>query len=136
MTATLDDEVAVLRRRLDEALAERDEVQAQKDAIAEVLEVINGSSGDLSPVFDAMLEKAVGVCDAAYGVLRTFDGKFFHLVAMCGEPDAVVHLKQLGAIDLGSVHADDMLGRIVRGEAVVHIADILGNSHLPRQSGR
>src|ERR1700757_2861318 len=103
MTVTLDDEVAVLRRRLDEALAERDEVRAQKDAIAEVLEVINGSSGDLSPVFDAMLEKAVGLCDAAYGVLRTFDGEFFHLVAMRGEPDAVVHLKQLGAIDLGSV---------------------------------
>src|SRR5215469_8333405 len=124
MTVTLDDEVAELRRRLDEALAERDEVQAQKDAIAEVLEVINGSSGELSPVFDAMLEKAVGLCDAAYGVLRTFDGEFFHLVAMRGEPDALVHLKQLGAIDLGSVREDDMLGRIVRGEAVVHIGDI------------
>jgi hypothetical protein len=41
---------------------------------------------------------------------------------MRGEPDAVVHLEQLGAIDLGSVR--DMLGRIVRGEAVVHIADV------------
>ena len=49
MTATLDDEVAVLRRRLDEALAERDEVHAQKDAIADVLEVINGSSVDFDP---------------------------------------------------------------------------------------
>ena len=49
MTKTLDDEVAVLRRRLDEALAERDEVHAQKDAIADVLEVINGSSVDFDP---------------------------------------------------------------------------------------
>jgi GAF domain-containing protein len=103
---------------------ETQEALEQQTATAEVLQVINSSPGNLGPVFDEMLEKAVGLCDAAYGVLRTFDGEFFHLVAMRGEPDAVVHLKQLGAIDLGSVHADDMLGRIVRGEAVVHIADI------------
>ena len=55
MTATLDDRVADLQRRLDEALAERDEAQAEKTAIAEVLEVINDSPGDLAPVFNAIL---------------------------------------------------------------------------------
>ena len=49
--------IADLRRQLAECKAERDESEAQKAAIAEVLQVINSSPGDLGPVFDAMLEK-------------------------------------------------------------------------------
>jgi hypothetical protein len=95
MTATLDDEVADLRRanaelqrRLAEALAERDEGEAQKAAMAEILEVINASPRDLASVFDAMLEKALRLCEAAFGYLSTYDGKRFHHVGGLGLPTA------------------------------------------------
>ena len=62
-----DTEVARLARELNEAL----ERQA---ATSEVLEVISGSPGDLQPVFAAMLENAVCICDANFGNIYRWDG--------------------------------------------------------------
>ena len=95
MTATLDTKIAELQhanaelsRRLDERTAERDEAQAEKDALAEVLEVINSSPGDLAPVFDAILEKAIRLCEAGFGILWRHEGDAFRAVADFGVPPA------------------------------------------------
>src|SRR5271170_3879253 len=99
MTATVDNAVAnlqrannELQRQLDEALAERDEGVAQKTAMAEVLEVINSSPGNLAPVFDAMLEKALKLCEAAFGALITCEAATGQIAALRNVPAPFVEI--------------------------------------------
>src|ERR1700730_6978281 len=80
--------IADLRREFARCRAERDEALARETATAEVLGVINASAGDLAPVFDAMLEKAMRLCEASFAYMGTFDGERIRTVATLGVPDA------------------------------------------------
>src|SRR5216684_2144090 len=82
----LSQTVAALRRELEARTGERDEALAREAAMAEVLQVINSSPGDLAPVFDAMLDKALNLCSAAFGALWSYDGGNLHVSAVRGAP--------------------------------------------------
>jgi GAF domain-containing protein len=122
-------QIALVRTFADQAviamenarlITETREALEQQTATAEVLRVINSSPGDLGPVFDAMLEKALALCGADEGALRIFDGETFHLAAVHGaEPAQVARLQQLGPI-----RGVELLGRLARGERVVHVLDV------------
>ena len=113
--------IAELEAELLKRTAERDEALAQQTATAQVLQVINSSPGDLAPVFEALLDKALTLCGGTFGIIRIYDGNSFHLGAMRGVPLEIAELmKQPIRPPFTGMVA---LERIVAGEPAVEIGD-------------
>jgi len=121
MKAALDVEIAFIRRANTELITERDEAQAQMAAMAEILQVINSSPGDLAPVFDRMLDRAMHFCDAAFGMLNTYDGKKFSTAAVRGVPAKYAEFRRSSPPAYGPGTSP---ARLLAGERSVHIIDI------------
>jgi len=121
LLADLQRQLAEREAELAECKAERDEALQRETATAEVLGVINSSPGDLTPVFEAIIEKAVRLCEATHGALFTYDGDLFHVAAMHSDRRLVGWHQQLGPF---RPPADTGAGRISRGERLVHTADV------------
>jgi two-component system NtrC family sensor kinase len=124
---------AVIAMENARLITETREALDQQTATAEVLGIINSSPGDLAPVFDAMLEKATRLCEAPFGILRTWDGERFHFGAVHGDPQACVWVRQLAPVRPD--RDDSLLGRIEKGERVVRVADARSDEGLRTSAG-
>ena len=114
--ADLEQTIADLRGELARRTAELAEALQRETATAQVLQVINSSPGDLTPVFDAILEQAVRLCGAAYGTLLRYDGQLFS-VAAAVHPDRQLAERAL-SIEPFTPAQGGPLDRIVHGEEV------------------
>jgi two-component system NtrC family sensor kinase len=85
--SSLDDLVSLRRENerlaqdLSEARIERDRALQQQAAATEVLEVISSSPAEADLVFKAILQRAVALCAATFGIIYRFDGELIHIVA-------------------------------------------------------
>jgi GAF domain-containing protein len=117
---------ADMQARIDALEAELREARDQKTATGEVLGVINASPGDLAAVFDAMLVKATALCEAAFGILLTWDGECFHRVAWHGvSPELMGALGEVNRPAPGSLSY-----RIVQGENLISVVDMRADGHI------
>ena len=66
----------------------------QQTATSEVLKVISSSPGELEPVFEAMLEKAVRICQASFGNVLIPEGEGVRIAAMHNAPPAFAELRR------------------------------------------
>ena len=95
----------------------------QQTATADVLKVISSSPGELQPVFNAMLENASRICEAAFGTMLLRDGDVFRRVARHNAPpDYAAFTDQNPVLPIGvSVSFDRML----KTRQVVHTRDMM-----------
>jgi PAS domain S-box-containing protein len=105
---------------------ERDEAVELQAASVEVLKIIGSSPGDMKPVFEAMLGRALRICDAKFGHILLYDGERFHAVHLHDVPPSYrAFWDQHGPI---RPDPNTALGRLARTREVVHIADLKADS--------
>ena len=114
-----------LRQRtsdLTERTADLTEALEQQTATSEVLQVISSSPGDLEPVFAAMLENAVRICDANFGNVYRAEGDGLRSVATHNTP--TVFAEALKSSPYFSPGPKNPVRRMIKTKAVVHVVDV------------
>jgi signal transduction histidine kinase len=123
-----------LEKKLDERTSELAEARAhlsealeRQTATSEVLQVVASSPEELEPVFQAMLENAVRICEAKFGTLFRYDGELLHRAAGIGVPPELAELqRRRGPFrpQAGTLH-----DRVLQTRQVAHSADYAAEPH-------
>jgi signal transduction histidine kinase len=113
---------------LGEARQHLAEALEQQTATADVLRVISSSPGELQSVFNAMLENALRICEAKFGILHRYSDGAFVAQAMVGAPPALVDaLLHKPFTPPPGVPGDRML----RTKKLVHTLDAAAEENKP-----
>ena len=128
LVADATERIALLTRERDEALE-------RQTATSEVLKVISSSPGELEPVFNAMLESAVRLCEAKLGTLFLSEGKdSYRTAALYGAPPAFAEARRKNPVVKASPGAG--LGRVAATKEPVQILDIRNDPAYTRDPSR
>ena len=114
-------ENARLLNELRQRTADLTEALEQQTATSEVLQVISSSPGDLRPVFAAMLENAVRICDAKFGNIYRWDGDALHLMASHNIPAAFAEARGRSP---NRPSPETPTGRMIATKTFVHVPDL------------
>jgi GAF domain-containing protein len=115
-------ENARLLNELRQRTTDLSESLEQQTATADVLRVISASPGELEPVFQAVLENAVRICDAKFGMIFRYDNEAFDPVADFGVPSALTEYLRQRRGSFRPVPGS-LLDRVRQTKQVAHTSD-------------
>jgi class 3 adenylate cyclase/putative methionine-R-sulfoxide reductase with GAF domain len=113
--------LSVLEEELKRQARELDEARDERAAIEDVLRIISASPSALEPVFTAILEHAMRICQANIGTILRYDGKLFHPVVSLGETPTLREFRLRRGSFVPPVGMP--LDRVLRTKAVVAAGD-------------
>jgi GAF domain-containing protein len=121
--------IAIENARL---LNELRESLQQQTATSDVLQVISRSQGELEPVFQAMLDNAIRICEAKFGNMYLRDGEVFRLAAAHNTPSVLVEERKRAPL-----RPAGLLARMVETKQVLHVVDLASDQTyvVDRESG-
>jgi len=110
-----------LRQRTDDL----SELLEQQTAASQVLQVISNSTGELEPVFQAILASATRTCDAKFGLLYRIENGAARIISKLGIPPAFAEYLKRGPHrpPLNRVSPLTPIGRVIQSRQLVHLAD-------------
>ena len=107
---------------------ELDAALEREAAIGDLLQTIARSSFELQPVLQAVIERAVKLCNAGMGNVARRDGELYRVSAFVGFPsdqyEAITRERPYRA-ERGSV-----IGRVILQRSLVHVLDVLADPEL------
>ena len=108
-------------RELQQRTGDLQESLEYQTATSDVLKVISGSSFNVQPVFETILETAVRLCDSDIAIITNREGEAYRVAATFGgtlEWDAIMRGRIIAVPDRGSI-----TGRAALERRVVHVDD-------------
>jgi GAF domain-containing protein len=111
---------------------ETKEALERQTAMAEILKVIASSPSSVQPVFDAIAESAVRLCDAVYSAAITLEGGLLHLTAHNNWPDeTLAYAQKLFPMPL---EADHLSAIAVRENRLIYQDHLQDDPDVPTTS--
>ncbi len=110
-----------LLTELRQRTADLTESLEQQTATSEVLQVISTSPGNLEPVFASMLENAVRICQAKFGIIYRWDGEALHMLSAHNAPPAFAEARR--RLPQRPSRENQLMGRMLETKAAVQVAD-------------
>lgn len=104
----------------------------RQTATSEVLSVISKSPGDLTPVFQSILENVTRICEAKFGHILLHENGAFRTGAMHNAPPAFAEARrQAPVIDPDSL---SILARVAATKQLIHVSDLRESETYKRRS--